>query len=324
MTKYDVICVGSATVDTFVFSDVEEHRHNGHVEMCYIAGSKILIKKIYFKSGGSGTNTAVGFKRMGLRSAFLGKMGAGNNSNIVMEDLNKERVPFLGIRDKNVHTGYSVILDSEGKDRTILTFKGANDELRYNEVKLNGMDTKWFYFGSMLGESFETIEKLAEYAGKKGIKIAYNPSIYQAERGAKYLGKILRNTDVLVLNKEEAEALSGDKGDKVFSKLRSFGPRIVCVTDGENGSKVFDGEHLYISHVHKVKCVEKTGAGDAFASGFVSAIIKGRDIETAINIGNVNAESVIQHIGAKKGLLTWGEAESIIKKKPVKIEKVIK
>ncbi len=320
MGKFDVISVGSAVVDVFVFSDVHEHKHSNRMEMCYPVGEKMLIKKIYFMTGGGGTNTSVGFSRLGLRAGFLGKTGVGNNSDIIMRELHKDKVEFLGVRDKKFHTGYSVILDSHGKDRTILTFKGANDELKLEEINLRKLNTKWFYFSSLMKESFKTMEKLSEYASRKKIKIAYNPSSYQCKRGARYLSKILGNTEILVLNKQEAEMLSGRKEGKVFSALRKLGPKIVCVTDGIKGNKVFDGIHLYSGGTHKnIKCSEKTGAGDAFSSGFVGALIKGEDIERAMQFGSANAESVIQHLGAKNKLLKWKEAEEIIKKKPVKV-----
>ena len=164
------------------------------------------------------------------------------------------------------------------------------------------------------------MERLVSWASKRGIKIAFNPSSYQVKQGKGHLKHILKKIDVLILNKEEAEMLVG-KGD-LLTKLRKLGPKIVCVTNGIKGNEVYDGINKYHGNTHvDVRCVERTGAGDAFASGFVAGLIKNRGIEDAIKIGSANAESVIQYPGAKNKLLKWGEVNKILRRGAVKVKK---
>ena len=106
-----------------------------------------------------------------------------------------------------------------------------------------------------------------------------------------------------------------------MKKLHKAGPKTVAITDGDKGVYVFDGNYFYYAKPHKVKVVETTGAGDAFASSFLSGIIKKNDIEFAIKIGMTNAESVIQYHGAKNKLLSYKEALKEMRKKPVKVTK---
>jgi sugar/nucleoside kinase (ribokinase family) len=137
--------------------------------------------------------------------------------------------------------------------------------------------------------------------------------------------KILNKTDILIYNKEEAELLFGklEMKDLLF-KSASIGPKVVVITDGKNGcvllEKTKESEKFYSLKPRKVKVVETTGAGDAFASSFLSGYIKsGGDIKFALKMGMVNAESVIQYVGAKEKLLRYNEALKSMNKNPHKI-----
>ena len=216
---YDVITVGSATVDAFVQTGSQLFRKsNVGTDNCVSVpfGSKILIENIKFDVGGGGTNTAVALSRLGLKTSFLGKIGMGQNSERVIRLLQKEGVDVsLVVRSKD-RTGFSIILDATGHDRTILAFKGSNNKLRYDEIKKSLLRTKWFYFSSMVGESLETLKKLALYAKRHNIKIVFNPSSYLAKKGSTYLSGILDNTNILVLNREEATLLLATKSNNIY------------------------------------------------------------------------------------------------------------
>lgn len=299
--KHEIVTMGSATVDVFLETDAHEHAK----EICYPVGGKFIIKNLDISTGGGGTNTAVAFSKLGFKTGYVGKIGEDQNGDLVLQDLKKNKVEFLGARGKE-KTGYSVILDSKENDRTILTFKGASNFLKLSEVKKEIFDAKFFYFSSMMEDSFKVQEKFAEIGAKKGIRIAYNPSSYQAKKGIPYLKNLLQKIEILVLNKEEAEILVGKKD--ALQKLRSHGPKIVCVTDGERGSEVYDGISLYKVGARKVKVAETTGAGDAYAAGFFAGMIRFGNVKKAIKVAAANAESVIQHRGAKVGLLSWKQA----------------
>lgn len=311
---YDIITMGSSSTDVFVKTEAK----NKSSFMCYPIGEKILIEDIKFFTGGGGTNSAVAFSKMGFKTAYLGKVGNDNNANTIINELKKEKVDFIGKKSKGV-TGYSIILDSHKlNDRTILTYKGINNDLGYREVgKIN---TKWFYFSSMLGKSFQTQKILAEYARKKGIKISYNISMYLAKKGISYIKPILKNCSIFTLNKEEIIELTREKDLlKAIKKIYSVTKGIVCVTDDGREINLYDGKYLYSAQPNKIKIIEKTGAGDAFASGLTSSIIKGMNIEDSINIALLNSESVIRYMGAKNKLLTWKDAIKLYKTHKVKV-----
>jgi ribokinase len=323
---FDVISVGSATIDVFAKTEselIEIKTLKGQEELiAYPSGTKILITDLEFLSGGGGTNTAVSFAKLGFKTAYLGKIGNDDNGKKVLQLLAKEKVKFVGAIGKEI-TGYSIILDSIEEERTILAYKGANNNLKFSEIKPSNLKTKWFYFSSMIGESYKTLEKIATYAQKNNIKIVFNPSSYLAEKGVSFLKNVLAKTEVLILNKEEAELLVGkDTIESVLKNLQRLGPKIVIITEGKHGVHAADSKHVYFLAPHKkIKVAETTGAGDSFASGFLAGFMKKKNIEFGLRLGLANAESVVCCYGAKNGLLNWKNALTAIKAKPAKIKK---
>lgn len=314
MTKYDVISVGSGVVDAFVYPTFKENKNTISLEV----GTKILLEDINFTIGGGGSNSATCLSKLGFKTALLTKLGRGYNAQIILRELEKKNVDFIGVQGEE-HTGYSIILGTDKGNRTILSFKGISDNLKFSEISLGKLNSKWLYFTSMGGESFESQKKIAMRARKKGIKLAYNPSSYHTSRGAGYLKEILQNTYFLSLNKEEARMLV--KSGNLFKGLRRLGPEIVCVTDGKNAGHVYDGKFLYHFLPNKVKVVDVTGAGDAFASSFVAGLEKFGDVENAIKVAMANSESLIQKPGAHNGLLSLREILDVLKRKKFRVEK---
>lgn len=320
---YDVITFGSATVDAFAMTDAEmiSFTHNGNKEefIAYLSGSKILIENLDFQIGGGGTNTAVSFARLGLRTGFCGCIGKDDNAESILALLKKEKIDFLG-SCRSGQSGYSVILDSHHEDRTILTFKGVNNDLRYADLDKSQLKAGWFYFSSLMGESYKTFVKLTAYAKKNKIKVAFNPSSYLAKKGLKSLAAPIKSTDLLVLNKEEAQLILGkeDECSGLAKKLAKVGPKTVVVTDGKRGATCYSAKQkkTYFMPPKNVRIKETTGAGDAFASAFLAGLILEDDICFALSLAGANAASVITHVGAKNRLLTLAQAKKRMKVKP--------
>ena len=293
--KFDVITFGSAVVDVFVNTDISEKRNF----ISYPVGSKILIKELRFDIGGGGTNTAVAFSRFGLKTGCICGIGDDSDGEEILSLLKKEKITFLGKQEKKAKSGYSIVLDSKEKNRTILTYKGVNDNLSLDEINLKEIKTKWLYYSSLLGQSFETQKKLARILKKKGTKLAFNPSSYLIKRVN--LDSILKLCDILILNKKEARMLTKNKD--LLVGLNKLGPKIVIITDKSNLIGCYDGVKKYFLRPNNIKVVERTGAGDAFASGFVAGLIKGKSIEYCLKLGLRESESVIRYFGAKNNLL---------------------
>ncbi|MBW3018537.1 carbohydrate kinase family protein [Candidatus Woesearchaeota archaeon] len=316
---FDVITVGSATVDVFISSkskSIELMWKGKKEEVCFPVGAKILIDYLHMDTGGGGTNTAVAFSRLGLRTGWVGKIGTDMNSRHVLDQMKKEKVKFLGKIQKGGSTGFSVIIIGIEKDRTILAYKGINDKLKKADVNFNNLKTKWIYMGSMMGESLKTAGHIADFAKKNGIKIAFNPSFYLAKQGLKRLNKIISACNLLVLNMEEAKAItkSNKPVDALLKNLQAKIP-LVVITDGKKGAYAYNGIDKYTLKIGKQKIVETTGAGDSFASGILAGILLGYDIEDSLRLGYAESVSVLGYIGAKEKLLSRKEALKMMKSK---------
>ncbi|MFW6159476.1 MAG: PfkB family carbohydrate kinase, partial [Planctomycetota bacterium] len=213
---FDFVCVGGATQDVFVSSDASKVMTLSDIReerqlLCFDYGGKLTVDHIEFTTGGGATNTAVSLARLGARSAFVGKTGTDRIGRLVLEELGEYGVDTsYGLVSEARPTGYSVILTSFEGDRTVLVHRGANEEMKADEIDWSFIDrTGWLYVTSLSGGSAELLGPLAERAVAAGLDIAFNPGSTQLEAGLDGLGDILRATTVLLLNKEEAARLSG-------------------------------------------------------------------------------------------------------------------
>jgi ribokinase len=312
---YDVVTVGSALKDIFVDTGLKTMKAHNKRLIAYPVGFKIAVNDIKFSIGGGATNTAVGFSKMGLKTAFLGKIGNDETAKEIIDMLKKEKIDFIG-KQENTTTGHSIILDSFHHNRTILTYKGPSDNLKMSDVKLNKIKTKWLYLASSMKQTLETQKKLATYAKKNKIKVAFNPSEYEVKLGLEKLKPILTKTNLLIFNREEAEILTKEKTiPKIFKKLNGLGISTIVITNRENEVNAYHMGKTYKVLPKKIKPVEMTGAGDSFACGFLSGMIKTNDVNFALKVGLVNSESVISQYGAKNKLLTWREVLKKVKRK---------
>jgi len=185
---YDVITVGSSTVDVFAHTDYCEMVEvgKGREYIAYPVGAKILIDELQFTCGGGGTNTAVSLSRLGHKVAFLGKMGIMENSKKIVEALKDEKVDTsLIVRSGKGRTGYSVILDSKKHDRTILVYRGSNNDLKLNEIKLKKLKAGFYEMNKYSKKVLEKNGFLLEGEFKSEV-------IYNKKRCSVYwYGKIL-------------------------------------------------------------------------------------------------------------------------------------
>ncbi|MCK4997414.1 carbohydrate kinase family protein [Candidatus Pacearchaeota archaeon] len=293
---FDIVTFGSAVVDTFIDTEFNKKSQSFN----YKAGSKILVNNMTTDIGGGATNTAVAFARFGFNTGCICKIGDDNNSNDVLEMLKKEKVKFLGKKSKGA-TGHSIILDSKDHQRTILTFKGPGNSIKLSEIPK--IKAKWLYYSSMLNESLKTQEKLIKQLSKKGTKLAFNPSEYLIKNVN--LRSMIKLSDILIMNKEEAEILCSKykKKGSFLDGLISLGAKIAVVTDKNKMIYASDGIKKYSLKPNKIKVIERTGAGDAFAAGFVAGVMANRPIQKCLELGLKEGESVIQYFGAKNKLL---------------------
>ncbi len=308
---FDVVCVGNATIDVFI-------QLKGEVQGCNLllpVGAKKEIDSIFYSTGGGATNTAVGFKRLGLNTAVLAAVGKDFEGKIVLNELRKEKINTkLIARLPGFNTSYSAILTGFGADRIILTYGGATTHLGEERQVRWGMlsQAKWLHITSFHSKP-HLLEKVLAFSEQKQVPVSFNPGMSEIKLGLQKLLPLLQRVDVLLLNRAEAAFLTREtKIEKILRKLQAIVP-LVVVTEGRQGAHATNGAYYYFKPTYKVKIADTTGAGDAFHCGFVAAIIKGLPVEKAMSWGNANAQSVIMYLGAKNKLLSLHEIEAFIR-----------
>lgn len=322
---FDVITVGTASRDVFVkgkhFNPVKYDGFRTGQAMCLPFGAKLDVDEMYFTTGGGATNMAVTFARQGFNTACACKVGEDVSGRAIVNDLRPEKIDtrFI-ITTKGSKTAYSLILISEAGGRTIIVFRGASEEIEVKDVNWPPFSAKWFYLSGALSKN--VIEEVVGRAHNMNTKVALNPSAKHTKLGLLAFSDILGMVDVLILNRAEASKLTGinyEDEKSIFKKLDDYTRGIVVMTEGPKGVIVSDGKNVYQAGIFAEKRVaDRTGSGDAFGSGFVAGLqdirttvdkIPIETIKQAIRLASANATSVVEHIGAKEGILTKKEFE---------------
>jgi len=315
--KFDLITIGDSLIDTFFVLD---EKNSGVTldtkkkKLCFRYADKMAIEHSTLSVGGNAANVAIGASTLGIKTTIRTEVGDDITGQVILDTLKKAKVETkYSAARKGQESRYSVVLNYKS-ERTILSYHAKRN---YTLPPLPS--ASWIYYTS-LGKGFGKIQtKLSEYLRKHPeCKLAMNPGSYQMKSGLSTIKKILPKVDLLLVNKEEAERLTEKKGSikKLIKELHNIGPQIVVVTDSTNGSYASNGANIYHMPVYPIKPLAKTGAGDAYTSGFLAATIYGKTIPEAMQWGTANAGGVIKQFGAQKGLQKKAGVLRTVKKYP--------
>lgn len=324
--KFDIITIGSAVKDTFIVSDefeiIRSSKFEGGFGECVSLGAKIEIDEIYFASGGGATNSASTFSKLGLKTACLTKVGDDDNGSSIIKELQSLNVntDFV-LRQKNGITGYSTLLTTRDGERSVLVYRGVSSDFSERDIPVNKINTKWLYLTSLAGHQ-KALEKIFRHIKRSKIKLVWNPGKAELKMKPSLIHSFISSTHVFMVNKEEAQLLLGTPKATISAMLHALQKnpdQIILITDGPNGTHALQGKTIFHSGVRDIKSISRTGAGDAFGSGFTSALFHQKNLPTALQIGTINAESVIQSFGAKQGQITKFPPKKLLNK--IKITK---
>ena len=339
---YDVITMGSATVDAFIETDAANivsvcSTDNKREFMAYPYGAKIEIDNFDFQTGGGAVNAATNFANLGLNSSTIVKIGDEIQAENVLKTLSKYGVDLSNVvKSKEYRTGFSIILISFQGDRTVLAHRGANAKLEAADINFEAIkNAKWLYLAPLNGDSTKVLDTVADFAEKNNVNLAINIGTSSIKQGKERLVETLKTAEVIILNKDEATMLTGinvrpDSKTEKFSdelihpdiiqmlKELNFGKgRITIITDGKHGAYAYDSEKFYHCGEFPATVVSTLGAGDAFASTFVASLVKTNgDVETSLKYASVNAASVVEQFGAQGGFLTFEQIKSKLNNNP--------
>lgn len=343
---FDAITIGTVTRDTFITSKsyhtlkdkvcIKKLKIPTGQAICFGLGSKFEINAPILTTGGGAGNAAVTFARMEISTATFAKIGDDRQGEAIEMEFIKEGISPFVHKDTRTPTASSVIFLSHGGERTIMVYRGASENFSKDTLELNKMRSKWAYIapGSI---SYLVLKSLTDYLYSHQTNIAINPSKKLLSLGLKKLTPLFKKTKVLIMNREEASYITGipyNKPYEIFKALDRAVEGVLVVTDGNKGAYISDNNIIYEAGVYRGKdAIDRTGAGDAFGSGFVSGLIlkdescqKGKcdpeKIRYSIRLATANATSVIEHIGAKEGILTREHFENDKRWETLKIKQI--
>lgn len=314
--NFDVVCVGNAKIDTFLTL----RKANNYLrliketnELCIKFGEKINVDKAELLVGGNAANVSVGLSRLGLNAGLIAEIGKDEFAQKIINTLSNEKVDTSQVLQTiGQQSSFSTIINFKG-ERTIF----SEHVKRSHDFKFENIFSRWVYLTSLGDEWRGAYNKTLDFVKKTKSRLAFNPGTLQIRSGKKNIENAMFIADVIFVNKEEAKILlgytTGQKSiEEIISNLQKLGPKIVVITDGQNGSYAIDDKgNISKKGIIETDVVEKTGAGDAYSSGFLSALINNKSIVDAMEWGTRNSASVISKVGAQHGLLYKTDFEKI-------------
>ncbi len=319
--KIDFLAIGDIVIDAFIrLKDAHVHCKidTDACELCFRFGDKVPYESVtVIPAVGNSPNAAVSAARLGLRSAIVTHIGNDKHGQDCLESLNNDKVITDHVlTEKDKITNYHYVL-SYDVDRTILI---KHTKFDYEFPKL--AEAGWVYLSSLAENSLPYHDEILKYLNDHpNTKLAFQPGTFQIKFGAEALKNIYQRTEIFFGNVEEAEIILGIKSKdvlKLSKGIQALGPKIVVISDGPNGAYLYSNDELWQMPIYPdiSSPKERTGAGDAFSSTFVSALALGKTPLEALAWGPINSMSVVQEVGAQKGLLSREKLEEYLQNAP--------
>jgi len=313
----NTLTVGSSNIDLFLTTHNSSHTPIVDNKVLLTLGDKIPTDIKSMSLGGNGANVSVGLARLGLTSQFYTYLGNDVLSLEIQNTIKNEGVALLIEKERGDSTSFSLIFDFD-HDRVIFSH---HPEKKYSFSYESSEPVDFIYLTSIGKEWREAYKKVLDFALSTKASLSFSPGSHQLKEIDDFFFEILKNSQSIFINKEEAQLILEQKGIReteitnILFSLQKLGPQLISITDGAEGAYALDTQQkaYHIEPIHIEKPAEKTGAGDSYAAGFIAAYLQGKPVPECMQWGMLNAHSVMQKIGAQKGLLTQNEMEEQMK-----------
>ena len=322
--QIDFLAIGDIVIDAFIRIEdakVEKDKEKGIFNLCISFGNKIPYKFVEVVNAvGNSPNASVSANRLGLNTSLVTSIGGDKEGEDCLNALKEEGVSTEFVTKHEDHvTNYHYVLWYED-ERTILV---KHQDYPYSFPELS-TPPKWIYLSSLSENSLPYHDAIAEYVkANPEVKLTFQPGTFQMSLGYERLQEIYKLSELFFCNVEEAKEIIGKKNEQMeitelLKETRELGPKTVVVTDGPEGAYTYDGEEMWFMppYPDPKPPVDRTGAGDSFASTFTSALALGKSVPEALQWGPINSMSVVQEIGAQKGLLSREKLEEFLRNRP--------
>jgi sugar/nucleoside kinase (ribokinase family) len=259
-----------------------------------------------FASGGSAANTIHGLARLGVETAYIGKIGDDDHGRFFHDDMVNSGIS-PGLLTSMSPTGTAITFITPDTERTFGTFLGAAVELTPDDIShadFIGFDL--LHIEGYLAFNQDLTSQIVQYAREAGLRVSIDLASYNVvEANLAFLQNLVREgVDILFANEEEAKAFTGLPPSEALTALTEVCD-IAVVKIGKEGALVSDGKSKWHVPATVVKPLDTTGAGDLFASGFLYGLHRGKPLDTCARFGTIVAGAVIKELGAKIPESEW-------------------
>ncbi len=327
--QFDFIAIGDVVTDAFIRIK-EAHLtcsiNNDNCEICMKFADKIPYESVTICAAvGNSPNAATSAGRLGLKTALISNLGDDSYATEALETLKSNNIDTRFVQSHvGMKTNYHYVLWYQ-QDRTIL-IKHEDFPLQFPDVG----NPKWIYLSSLGEHSLEYHKQIGKYLIEHPeVKLAFQPGTFQIRFGTEAMKDVYARTEIFFCNVEEAQKIlnvTTRDVKELAQKVMALGPKIAVITDGPAGAYAYDGTQMFFlkPYPDPKPPLERTGAGDAFSSTFTIATILGKSIAEAMQWGAINSMSVVQDIGAQRGLLTQEKIEEYLANRPSDWEAEVK
>ncbi len=271
------------------------------VERLARPGEEVGILGVTEAPGGSAANTIAALARLGIPTAMLGAVGDDPEGRLILNDLEKEGVDTRGVKiKKGVRTGTVIGFVDQNGERTLYIYPAANNTLEPEDIDPGLLEAEYLHFSSFLDEKQFKLQ--ISLLNKTKAKISFSPGLLCQRYTLEELLPLLKKSEIVFLNKMEITALTARNHQEGAELLLKAGVKTVVVTLGIEGCYLRDQETGIYAPAQKVEVKDTTGAGDAFAAGFLYGKLKGLDLLECGRMGNRLAGLCITAEGARAGL----------------------
>ncbi len=319
--EFDFVAIGDVVTDAFIrLKDASVHCtvDKENCELCMRFGDKIPYEFVEVVAGvGNSPNAATSASRLGLKTAIVTDLGSDRiaEDSVAAFKGNSIDTSFVNLHE-GMQSNYHYVLWYED-DRTILV-KHFDYPYKFPDIG----NPKWVYLSSLGEQSLSYHKEIIEYLkSHTNVKLAFQPGTFQMKLGIPKLREIYQRSEVFLCNVEEAKRLlqiEEKSIGRLLKLMRAEGPKNVVITDGPRGAYTYDGKEVWFMppYPDPKSPYERTGAGDAFSSTFISALVLGKSPQEALQWAPINSMSVVQYVGAQKGLLKRGDLENYLNHAP--------
>jgi ribokinase len=302
MSKPLMVCIGKVGQDVFLQGDVfKPKRENGILYEHMQLGSKYYVENAIVETGNNALNAAVTFARQRLPVRLVSVVGDDTVGRNILHAIDREHIDASDVAiKKNAATSFSTILLAPSGERTILDYPGTV-KIDTGNIQSFDYQADWLYVSSV--GSMALLKKIMQQAVENNVKIAFNPASYELKH-VQETAELLQYVTLFAVNKEEARLFVDGASITQLALQLVQTCDYVLVSDGPKGAVATDGTKIVKAGLYEdVPVKDRTGAGDAFTSGFVTMIALEKTLEHALTFASANSTSVVQHIGANVGVL---------------------